>query len=109
MHYFGKVILLICLCMSTGACALPTYSDPQLGTAADSEVAILRHRWGGVAVLLELRTRTGGIFLLRPRIPAMPILPELGNGSKSIDYRRANTKSHTMAETGGLSPMIKAV
>ena len=60
MHFCRKIIFLICLCMGTGACvAWPTYSDPQLGTADDSEVAILRHRWEGAFCVSEIKDATG--------------------------------------------------
>ena len=60
MHFCRKIILLICLCMSTGACvAWPTYGDPQLGTADDSEVAILRHRWEGRFCVDEIKDAAG--------------------------------------------------
>jgi hypothetical protein len=43
MQYYGRIIFLIFLCMSLGACvALPTYSDPQLDAVDDSEIAILK-------------------------------------------------------------------
>ena len=68
MHFCRKIILLICLCMSTGSCGalavalvtMPTYTDPKLGTADDSEVAILKHRlWGCFWCINEIKDADG--------------------------------------------------
>ena len=99
MRLYKKIIFLICLCMNMGGCvSLPTYSDPRVDGMADSQIAILENRRLDSCLLCVARITDadGKNIPLKSSEQHPAMIKGYKKHSKSIDYYRASTKSHTV-------------
>ena len=95
MQFYWRIIFLMSLCMSVGACmTLPSYSDPLIDAADDSEIAIIANLcFFGFGCIDRIRDAYG------KDIPGFSSEPDPftteNKKFSSFDYRPVNTISGT--------------